>query len=95
MCSYIKFSTFSGISPEYSFISSLIFSVLLSIILTLFWKIIKYKLFLHYKGGGRMSFIELYDRIDVKIKELMDEGKDEQEARALAWEEYHKEIFEE
>ena len=42
-----------------------------------------------------MNFIELYDRIDIKIKELMDEGKDEKEARVLAWEEYHKEIFEE
>ena len=42
-----------------------------------------------------MSFIELYDRIDARIKELIDKGKNEQEARTLAWEEYHKEIFEE
>jgi len=41
-----------------------------------------------------MCFIELYDRIDARIKELMDEGKDEKEARVIAWEEYHKEIFE-
>ena len=42
-----------------------------------------------------MSFIELYERIDARIKELIDDGKDEREARTLAWEEYHKEIFEE
>ena len=42
-----------------------------------------------------MSFIELYDRIDARIKELIGKGKDEQEARTLAWEEYHKEIFDE
>ena len=42
-----------------------------------------------------MSFIELYDRIDARIKELIEDGKNEKEARALAWEEYHKEIFEE
>lgn len=41
-----------------------------------------------------MNFIELYDRIDARTKKLMDEGKDKQEARTLAWEEYHKEIFE-
>ena len=40
-----------------------------------------------------MNFIELYERIDTRIKELMNESKDEKEARALAWEEYHKEIF--
>ena len=41
-----------------------------------------------------MSFIELYDRIDARIKELIDDGKNGKEARAMAWEEYHKEIFE-
>ena len=40
-----------------------------------------------------MSFIALYDRIDARIEELMDSGKDEKEARELAWGEYHKEIF--
>ena len=40
-----------------------------------------------------MNFIELYERIDARIKELMDDGKDEEEARTLAWEEYHEEIF--
>ena len=40
-----------------------------------------------------MSFIELYDRIDARIKELVEDGKDEQEAITIAWEEYHKEIF--
>ena len=41
-----------------------------------------------------MNFIELYERIDTRIKELMNESKDEKEARALAWEEYFDEIFE-
>ena len=41
-----------------------------------------------------MNIIELYDRIDARIKELMGKGKDKQEARVIAWEEYHKEIFE-
>ena len=41
-----------------------------------------------------MNFIELYDRIDKRMRELMNESKDEKEARAMAWEEYHKEIFE-
>ena len=41
-----------------------------------------------------MNFIELYERIDKRMRELMNGGKDEQEARAMAWEEYHKEIFE-
>ena len=41
-----------------------------------------------------MSFIELYDRIDKRMRELMNESKDEKEARTLAWEEYHKEISE-
>ena len=40
-----------------------------------------------------MSFIDLHDRIEARIKELVENGKDEQEARALAWEEYHEEIF--
>ena len=40
-----------------------------------------------------MSFIALYERIDARMKELIDDGKDEKEARALAWEEYHEEIF--
>lgn len=54
----------------------------------------KLKLISSQKGGDRMSFIELYDRIDARIKELMDDGKDEKEAKALAWEEYFEEIFE-
>ena len=41
-----------------------------------------------------MNFIELYDRIDARIKELVDNGRDKQEARAVAWEEYFEEIFE-
>ena len=41
-----------------------------------------------------MNIIELYDRIDARIKKLMNKGKDEKEAKALAWEEYFKEIFE-
>mgnify|MGYP001600319343 FL=1 len=40
-----------------------------------------------------MNFIELYERIDARIKELMDDGKDEEEARTLAWEEYHEDNF--
>ena len=40
-----------------------------------------------------MSIIALYERIDARVKELVDDGKDEQEAKALAWEEYFEEIF--
>ena len=40
-----------------------------------------------------MSFIDLHDRIEARIKELVDDGVDEKEARELAWEEYHEEIF--
>ena len=39
-----------------------------------------------------MNIIELYDRIDARIKKLVNKGKDEKEAKALAWEEYFKEI---
>ena len=39
-----------------------------------------------------MSFIDLYEKIDARIKELMDDGKDEDEARELAWEEFHEKI---
>ena len=38
-----------------------------------------------------MSFIALYEKIDARIKELIEDGKDETEARTLAWEEYHEE----
>ena len=41
-----------------------------------------------------MNFIELYERIEKRMKELIDDSKDEKEARSKAWEEYHKEIFE-
>ena len=41
-----------------------------------------------------MNFIELYERIEKRLRELMNEGKGEKEARSKAWEEYHKEIFE-
>ena len=41
-----------------------------------------------------MNFIELYERIEKRMTELLSGGKDEKEARTLAWEEYHKEIFE-
>ena len=41
-----------------------------------------------------MNIIELYDRIDARIKELMGKDKDMQEARTIAWEEYFDEIFE-
>ena len=40
-----------------------------------------------------MSFIALYERIAARIEELIENGKDEQEARVLAWEEYHEEVF--
>jgi len=40
-----------------------------------------------------MNFIELYERIDKRMRELMNESKDEKEARTLAWEGYHKEII--
>ena len=41
-----------------------------------------------------MNFIELYERIEKRMMELLSEGRGEKEARTLAWEEYHKEIFE-
>ena len=40
-----------------------------------------------------MNFIELYERIEKRMIELLSEGKDEKEARSMAWEEYHKEYF--
>jgi hypothetical protein len=39
-----------------------------------------------------MSFIDMYEKIDARIKELMGEGKDEDEAAELAWEEFHEKI---
>jgi len=44
-------------------------------------------------GGERMSFIALYERIAERMEELVNDGKNEREARAMAWEEYHEEIF--
>ena len=44
------------------------------------------------KRGTEMIFIDLYDRIDTRTKELMSDGKDEKEARTLAWQEFHEEI---
>ena len=40
-----------------------------------------------------MNFIELYERIEKRMIELLSEGKDVKEARSMAWEEYHKEYF--
>ena len=40
-----------------------------------------------------MSFIDLYEKIDARMKELMDDGKDEDEAREIAWEEFHEKIL--
>ena len=40
-----------------------------------------------------MSFITMYDRIEARIKELVEEGTEKEEARRMAWEEFHNDIF--
>ena len=40
-----------------------------------------------------MNFLNLYDMLDAKIKELKNKGLEEKEARELAWEQIHRKIF--
>ena len=40
-----------------------------------------------------MSFIAMYDRIDARTDELVSNGTSKEEARRMAWEEFHNEIF--
>jgi hypothetical protein len=39
--------------------------------------------------------MDLYDRIEKRMEELIKTGMTESEARKKAWEEYHKELSEE
>ena len=41
----------------------------------------------------KMNFLELYDNVYAKIKELKKKGIEEKTARKKAWKKTHKEIF--
>lgn len=40
-----------------------------------------------------MSFISMYDRIEARTNELVTNGTSKEEAKRMAWEEFHEEIF--